>query len=129
MAQWFVQQKEDVVGPLTPADLLALVRRGAVTQDTKLRKDDSSWFPASDVGGLFEAAVRPTVVLRCPRCTAVVGEPPCMCPQCGSELHQVRRQMVENRIASPAEIAKLTGVSASMKNWLSKVKRKPPGAN
>lgn len=125
MAQWFVQQQVEVLGPFTPSELLTMVRRGTVTRETKVRKDDSSWFPACDVGGLFEAAVRPTIILHCPGCQAVVPEPPCMCPNCGRQLEVAKREVIQNRIMTPAEVARQTGVGSSMQNWLSKVKRKP----
>ena len=102
-----------------------MVRRGTVTRETKVRKDDSSWFPACDVGGLFEAAVRPTIILHCPGCQAVVPEPPCMCPNCGRQLEVAKREVIQNRIMTPAEVARQTGIGSSMQNWLSKVKRKP----
>ncbi len=126
MSQWFVQEEDDAepLGPFTPSELLALVRRGTVTRETKLRKDDSPWFLAVDVGGLFEAAVRPTIILHCPGCNSVIPEPPCMCPQCGRQVETARREKVENRIQSPAEYARQNGIGASMQSWLSKVKRK-----
>jgi hypothetical protein len=124
MSQWFVLENVDVRGPFTPKELLVMVRRGTVTRETKLRKDDSGWFPASDVGGLFEAAVKPTIILHCPGCKSVVPEPPCVCSQCGRQLENAMREVIQNRIQSPTEIAKLNGVSSSMQNWLSKVRRK-----
>lgn len=124
MNQWFVLQETDVVGPLTPKELLNLVRRGTVTRETKLRKDDSPWFPASDVGGLFEAAVKPTVILHCPGCQTVIPEVPCMCPGCGRQLENARREVIQNRIPSPTETARQNGVGSSMQSWLSRVKRK-----
>ncbi len=124
MAQWFVQKDVDVVGPLTPTELLTMVRRGTVIPETKLRKDDSPWFAAADVGGLFEAAVKPTLILHCPGCHAVVSEPPCVCAECGRELQVVRREVIQNRIQSPTEIARQTGVSSSMQSWLNKMNSK-----
>jgi hypothetical protein len=124
VSQWFVQQQVEVLGPFTPSELLTMVRRGTVTKETKIRKDDSSWFPACDVGGLFEAAVRPTIILHCPGCQAVVSEPPCMCANCGRQLEVANREVIQNRIQTPTEIARQTGIGSSMQSWLSKVKRK-----
>jgi len=124
MAQWFVQKDVDVLGPMTPIELLTMVRRGTVTQETKLRKDDSPWFPAAEVGGLFEAAIKPTIILHCPGCQAIVTEPPCICVECGRELQVVRREVIQNRIQSPTDIARQTGVGSSMQNWLSKLNTK-----
>ncbi|MGV3483419.1 MAG: DUF4339 domain-containing protein [Planctomycetaceae bacterium] len=124
MNQWFVLQEAEVRGPFTPKELLTMVRRGTVTRETKLRKDDSPWFHAHEVGGLFEAAVKPTIVLHCPGCQSVIPEPPCMCPECGRQVDVARREVIQNRIGSPSEPAAKGGVGASMQNWLSKVKKK-----
>ena len=47
-----------VVGPLTAAELLSKVRKGEIGDNTPIRKNDSNWFPAVEVNGLFEAAFR-----------------------------------------------------------------------
>ncbi len=101
-----------------------MVRQGTVTKESKLRKDDSPWFDAIEVGGLFEAAVKPTVILHCPGCNEVIQELPCMCPGCGRNLEKARREVIQNRILTPTEAARQNGVGASMQNWLSKVKKK-----
>ena len=124
MAQWFVQKDVEVIGPLTPIELLTMVRRGMVTKETKLRKDDSPWFAAADVGGLFEAAVKPTVILHCPGCQTIVSEPPCVCSECGLEIQFARREVIQNRILTPTEIARQTGIGTSMQNWLNKMNSK-----
>lgn len=124
MAHWYFLENVEVRGPLTPAELLVMVRRGTVTRETKVRKDNSNWFPAGDVGGLFEAAVKPTVVLHCPGCQAVIPPPPCTCPNCGRNLENARREVIQNRIQSPNDGAPQQGVGASMQNWLNKVRRK-----
>jgi hypothetical protein len=41
---------------MSAGDLLKKVREGEVTPQTHVRKEDSAWFPADEVGGLFEAA-------------------------------------------------------------------------
>src|SRR6056297_2813742 len=65
VAVWFLKRMEGnvetEVGPLRPNELLSLVRKGQVQPDTMLRKDDSAWFEARTVGGLFEAALRQEV--------------------------------------------------------------------
>ncbi len=124
MNQWFVQQSEDVMGPLSPADLLGLVRQGVVTTETKVRKGDSAWFTAGEVGGLFEAAVKPTIQYLCPGCGAKTPPPPCHCDQCGRDLQAARRQVIENRIAGQGHQAD-GAIRRSMLGWLDKVKRRP----
>jgi len=54
--QWFCQLKEGVRGPLTGAELKEKVREGEISGVTLIRKDNSKWFPAKEVRGLFEAA-------------------------------------------------------------------------
>ena len=83
MAQWYVQrqsedptQMNEMVGPLKPAELLKMVREGDVVPESLLRKDDSAWFEAREVGGLFEAAMRPTIKYFCPQCGQEIMEPP-----------------------------------------------------
>ncbi len=129
MAQWFIYVSDyEVLGPLTPSELLNKVRRGEVVAETPLRKDDSAWFRAKDVGGLFDAATKPTIVWRCPGCHSKLSSaPPCVCMQCGRELVVALQERTENRVSSPEEIAKQSGVSRSMKDWLAeKVRRKKP---
>jgi len=124
MAQWFVLESTQVLGPYTPSQLLVLVRLGKVTAQSKVRKDDSKWFDAGEVGGLFDAAVRPSLRLHCPGCQGIVTEPPCECPTCGRQLEIVHRVVIQNRILSPAEIASQNVIGTSMQSWLNKVRRK-----
>ncbi len=98
MAEWFVQRASDVLGPLGPTELLALVRSGVVKQNTKIRKQDSEWLTAREVGGLFEAAMRPTIESRCPECNMLLDSVPCLCPQCGRRVQTARTRIIENTI-------------------------------
>ncbi len=102
MAQWYVQRASDVLGPLSPEDLLALVRSGSVKPDTKIRKQDSGWLAASEVGGLFEAAMRPTIENRCPDCDRLLDHVPCLCPKCGRRVQIPRIRIIENTINGDA---------------------------
>ena len=56
--QWFCELMGKVVGPLTAAELLTKVRKGEIADNTPIRKNDSRWYPAVEVNGLFEAAFR-----------------------------------------------------------------------
>lgn len=107
MDQWFIQQDEGVedLGPFRPSELLELVRNGEVIADTLIRKDDLAWFVASDVGGLFEAAMRPTIEYFCPECETEVSEPPVICHKCGREIQEAITKITENTILDPAEQA------------------------
>ena len=57
-SEWYCDLRGKKVGPLTPQELLEMVRLGDVTATTMVRKNDSKWFRADEVGGLFEAAFR-----------------------------------------------------------------------
>lgn len=129
MAEWFVQQDDADLGPLRPAELLDLVRNGTVVPETLVRKDDSSWFVASGVGGLFEAARRPTIEHYCTRCDARVSTPPCTCPKCDLLLTKTRKQIIEHSIGKKSSIIDSTsnGPAASAKRWLQrKIKKNDP---
>ena len=56
--QWYCDLMGRVVGPLTAEELLKKVRKGEFSAETLVRKDDSKWFPANQVNGLFEAAYK-----------------------------------------------------------------------
>jgi len=127
MAEWYVQQEEADLGPLRPAELLTLVRNGTVRSETMLRKDNSAWFPAAEVGGLFEAARRPTIEHYCPTCGTRVGQPPTHCPQCIKDLDKVRTKIIEHSVDQRAKPKAETpqGPSDSARRWLHRRLRKP----
>ena len=133
MAEWFVkiaetETDEEVLGPLRPSDLLKMVRAGEVVRETEIRKDDSAWFPAGKVGGLFEAAIRPTITYFCPQCDTQVTEPPVTCPKCLRDIRKAREEIVENTIGSTDEQSYSTQAGRSVQNWLNKkVRRKDSG--
>lgn len=122
MTKWFVQQdeSEEDLGPLRPSELLEMVRCGTVTSESMLRKDDSNWFSAANVGGLFEAARRPTIRYFCPQCEAEVTEPPVTCHECGREIQRALTQITENTILNPADQTAVGNAGSSVKNWLKK---------
>lgn len=127
MAVWFVQRENDEIGPLRPAELLLLVREGSVQPETKLRKDDSPWFRASEVGGLFEAARRPTIEHFCTHCDNVrVAAPPSTCPKCDRNLTKTRQKITEHSVGSGKAETRQTpsGPAASARHWLQKRVRK-----
>lgn len=122
MTNWFIRQdgQSEDVGPLRPSELLQKVRDGVVVRETQVRKDNSAWFNAGDVGGLFEAAMRPTIELFCPHCKSEVSEPPTVCHRCGCEVQQALTRITENSIA-PRPDDSITGQAGrSVKNWLQK---------
>ena len=135
VTQWFVQRMDGniqtEVGPLRPSELLDLVRAGEVTPNSFVRKGDSAWFAASEVGGLFEAAVRPTVRYYCPQCETEVTEPPVTCPKCMRDIRKAHEVVVENKIKSKrsdSEPPPDATAKRSMQSWLRKrVKKRDDG--
>jgi hypothetical protein len=125
MAQWFIQSAEQVLGPFSPGEVLDKVRCGTITQQTKLRKDDSAWFPAAEIGGLFEAAVKPTIRFICPVCGGTIKQPPCECPHCERHIELARREVIQHHIEPSSRTGQVSGEpGASMKGWLSRLKRR-----
>ncbi len=101
-------------------ELLEMVRNGEVTAETCLRKDDSAWFAAGDVGGLFEAAMRPTIEYLCPQCETEVPEPPVICHKCGREIREAITKITENAIVNRADQSIAEQAGSSVKRWLRK---------
>lgn len=122
VADWFVQISGtgDEAGPYRPSELLELVRNGEVTPESMLRKDNSSWFAAADVGGLFEAAMRPTIRHFCPNCQHEINEPPVTCPKCDTNVVRAQTEIIENSIASPHSQQQSDKTASSVKDWLSR---------
>ncbi|MCC9603171.1 DUF4339 domain-containing protein [Stieleria sp. JC731] len=131
MALWFLQRMEgnvkSEVGPLQPKELLQLVRKGEVKPETLLRKDDSAWFPAKEVGGLFQAAYRPEINYYCPSCGKQVTQPPVTCPSCLRDIGIRDAREVKQAVSGvaapagtvPAEPAS-NEAARSVQNWLKK---------
>lgn len=129
MTNWYVQQpnpefEEEFIGPLRPSELLKMVRNGEVGPEHLLRKDDSAWFEAREVGGLFEAAMRPTIRYFCPECNTPLQEIPVTCPKCGTEVVKAREEITENTIISPHDQAIASQAGRSVQKWLQKKVRK-----
>ena len=121
VAEWFIKRDEESgdLGPLCPPDLLKMVREGKVTRQTMIRKNDSAYFEAGQVGGLFEAAMRPTIEHFCPSCNRTVSEPPTICSYCGQELYKAITKITENTISLPSDNSP-SKAGLSVKNWLKK---------
>lgn len=143
MSDWFIQtgapsmtlatrgvdgqpadQAVKMIGPIKPNELLKRVRDGDIKPHTLLRKDDSAWFPASTVGGLFEAAVAPTLAYHCPNCQTQVPAPPCNCPRCDQEIQFLRPQVIQNSIRDSEPASDDKSAAKSRSRWLDKVSRR-----
>ena len=84
--KWYYRVMNDVIGPLTPSQLLERVRTGQVKHDTLVRKDDSQWVPANQVNGLFDAINHNATRRLCPYCGHLVDMPPTVCPGCSRSI-------------------------------------------
>ena len=123
MANWFYQIEGREHGPFASADLLQLIRDRTIDQETLVRKDSSAWFPAGQVGGLFEAAAKPTIEYECPTCSSRVSKPPTYCRRCRRVLDYARPLFKENVIDGyqPPEREK-ESITDSWKQWVRRLK-------
>jgi hypothetical protein len=119
--EWFYRTRDDQeVGPLRPSELLELVRRGSVSENTLLKKSGSAWFAAKNVGGLFAAAtaVKPKTRMCCPNCGYELKAVPVPCRNCGQFVE--RPKVVTETAVAPAEprapeVSKRLGVGGLVK--------------
>ncbi|QDS96598.1 hypothetical protein FF011L_54100 [Roseimaritima multifibrata] len=123
MSEWFIQQAETELGPISSTALLDRIRDGSICQSTMVRKNDSAWFQAGSVGGLFEAAAQSTTEYFCPQCKSKVRKPPCFCPKCKVELKYARPKVTEHPIPGMKRSEKpKPQKSASVGRWLQRIK-------
>ena len=123
MPQWFYQSDNEVLGPLKASELVRLVREQSIVPETLVRKDSSAWFPASEVGGLFDAAAQPTVEYFCPDCGSLVGKPPTFCRKCRRVLEYARPKVTANEIEGYERSEASTPSAAdTWKQWLRRLK-------
>ncbi|QEG39823.1 DUF4339 domain-containing protein [Roseimaritima ulvae] len=120
MSEWFIRQEDVEIGPVDGRSLLDMIRGGSVTTDTLVRKNDSAWFQAGAVGGLFEAAAESTTEYFCPDCSSKVVKPPCICPHCGIQLSYARAKVSEHKIQGFQPKPKPKR-SNSVQKWLQRV--------
>ena len=124
MATWYVRTEEAELGPLKPSQLLTMIREGELVGGTPIRKDDSAWFPAREVGGLFDAARRPTIEHYCPACDARCPEPPCQCPTCMQYLERTRKNIIHHDVqAGIEEVTEVVKKGHSAKRWFQRRKK------
>lgn len=130
MAEWFYEQMGQTIGPITGKQLLARVRSGDIVADTAVRKDDSQWVPARDVGGLFEAAGgRESREITCPYCGATIDRPPTRCTKCHRQVEQTYELAFRESSAPTDETnaehqqPKENGPKEKKKGWLSKIRK------
>jgi DNA-directed RNA polymerase subunit RPC12/RpoP len=134
MAEWYFEMMGQPVGPITGKQLLERVRGGDIVADTPVRKDDSQWVPARDVGGLFTAAGDGQArEVRCPYCGEPIDSPPTRCAKCRRQVEQTYELILgpkpdaaspstdttESEHSEPEE----DGRKEKRKGWLSKVRK------
>lgn len=125
MPVWFYINDGQTLGPFKGAELLELVRTQAVTAETMVRKDESAWFPAGEVGGLFAAAAKPVVEYVCPTCNHSVAKPPCFCRHCRKVIDYARPKLIEHVVEgyeNEKSEANQESVSESWKQWVRRLK-------
>jgi hypothetical protein len=98
-SEWYYESMGQILGPVTAPELLQKVRRGEIREATRVRKDDSQWVDAIEVGGLFEAAQRAAVSYTCPYCGGETEKPPTLCLQCDREISAA--YLKRDKTASP----------------------------
>ena len=123
--QWFIRGDAEDLGPYRPSEILRLIWEGAICEETMLRKGDSPWTAAGDVGGLFEAARRPTVSWTCPHCGRAIRQPPAYCYRCDRFVERAEKHVTEHKV--PPRTGKMNAVSkpsSSASNSLSRLFRR-----
>ena len=107
MAKWYYRTAEGEVGPLRPSELREHVAAGKIQPQTLIRKGDSHWVEAAQVGGLFEAAARGGSHFQCPFCGHEIDPPPTRCAHCGRPVETAyqRGPTETGREEDPAVIA------------------------
>ncbi len=134
MAEWYFEMMGQSVGPITGKQLLERVRSGDIFADTPVRKDDSQWVPARDVGGLFTAAGGGQErEVRCPYCGAQIDLPPTRCAKCRRQVEQTYELVLGPMHDADSPSTDTTdpehreseedGQNEKRKGWLSKVRK------
>lgn len=61
---WHVRLNDEVVGPMSEAELCDLARRGGIGADTPVSQDSSRWIEAQDVPGIVFCRARPSTIVN-----------------------------------------------------------------
>ena len=84
------------LGPVSPLELLDLIRNGSVLRDTQVKKNDSQWVKAEEVNGLMANAAKPSFAYYCESCGKQVPKPPCRCLNCDMNLDKATQKLVQH---------------------------------
>ena len=101
MVEWYCQVMGSEVGPLSQEQLVDMARQHRLTPEDLVRRNNSSWVPAFQVKGLFEAAARPPKPKPEPKPTEAIDEQ-------NAELERNRAILEEKRSAVQQSAANLT---------------------
>jgi hypothetical protein len=114
MTSWFYRHGDSSEkGPISPSELLELVRNGLIREETFVRKGDSPWVASVDVNGLWEAAERPSAVFDCPHCGKPIAKPPVLCSHCNQTIKQATGRLVHYNTVAPRRVKGTSQSSAS----------------
>jgi hypothetical protein len=119
---WFYKTYSGMeLGPVSPQELLELIRSGNILSDTPLKKDDSQWVQAKEVNGLWDMASKPSKAYYCNECGKQISRPPCRCEKCDRYVERATEKLVSHDLAeverrarkalSKAKVPKLTSVA------------------
>lgn len=83
-------------GPVSPVELLDLIRNGTVLRDTLVKKDNSPWVKVEEVNGLLATAAKPSIAYFCPSCGKQVNQPPSRCHRCDLHVDKATQKLVQH---------------------------------
>ncbi len=102
MSLWFYRSQDSTVkGPVSPSELLELIRKGVIQENTQVRKGDSPWVASTDISGLWEAAGRPSAAFDCPHCNKPISKPPIRCPHCNQFVQKATGRLQHHNSVTP----------------------------
>lgn len=94
---WFYKSHTGAeYGPVSPVELLDLIRNGTVLRDTLVKKDNSPWVKVEDVNGLLATAAKPSIAYFCPTCGKQISQPPSRCHRCDLHVDKATQKMVQH---------------------------------
>ena len=103
MSSWFYRIGDSPEqGPMAPSELLELIRKGVILEDTLVRKGDSPWVYSVEVNGLWEAAGRPSATFDCPHCGKAIPKPPVQCSHCHQTVQNATGRLIYHESVVPA---------------------------
>lgn len=94
---WFYKSHTGAeYGPVSPVELLDLIRNGTLLRDSMVKKDDSQWVKVEEVNGLLANAAKPSIAYFCPTCGKQVSKPPTRCHRCELHVDKPTQKLVQH---------------------------------